>query len=150
MLPISHTIRAGRGVLAITIEVPLDAVLAVAPDGLIWPLEDVMTSQIVYDVERYVAILRTQKESGVVKWFDDKKGFGFLHTRSGDLFVHWKGIAGEGYRSLSQGQRVRFFRRPSVHDERGETFEAFDVEIDVTDVTPESESVPIPVAATAP
>jgi len=46
---------------------------------------------------------------GVVKWFNAEKGFGFI-AREGeaDVFVHYSAIAGDGYRSLEEGQRVEF------------------------------------------
>ncbi|MEI8011102.1 MAG: cold-shock protein [Candidatus Omnitrophota bacterium] len=46
---------------------------------------------------------------GKVKWFDDKKGFGFITPESGkDVFVHHSEIQGEGHRTLSDGQAVEF------------------------------------------
>ncbi len=46
---------------------------------------------------------------GTVKYFDNRKGFGFISRKGGaDLFVHYSNIAGDGYRSLQQGQRVEF------------------------------------------
>ena len=49
------------------------------------------------------------REQGVVKWFNDTKGFGFIQRASGeDVFVHFRAIRGEGHRSLSDGQRVEF------------------------------------------
>ena len=47
---------------------------------------------------------------GKVKWFDGKKGFGYIEKEdgSGDVFVHFNDIAGEGYRSLKEGDRVKF------------------------------------------
>ena len=47
---------------------------------------------------------------GVVKWFNDSKGYGFISVdgESKDVFVHHTGIQGEGYKSLSEGQRVEF------------------------------------------
>ena len=48
--------------------------------------------------------------TGVVKWFSDEKGFGFITPDEGskDLFVHHTGISGEGFRSLKEGERVSF------------------------------------------
>lgn len=48
-------------------------------------------------------------QSGTVKWFDGKKGFGFITKDDGtEVFVHFTGIAGEGYKTLKEGQRVEF------------------------------------------
>lgn len=69
--------------------------------------------------------LTAEGEVGTVKWFDEAKGFGFITISSVDeVFVHWKGIKGEGYRTLKSGDRVRFLRREG----RDHGFEAFDVE----------------------
>ncbi len=48
--------------------------------------------------------------TGTVKWFSDEKGFGFITPDGGgrDLFVHFTGISGDGYRSLSEGAKVSF------------------------------------------
>ena len=48
--------------------------------------------------------------TGTVKWFSDEKGFGFITPDGGgrDLFVHFSGITGDGYRSLSEGAKVSF------------------------------------------
>jgi len=49
------------------------------------------------------------RETGTVKWFDATKGFGFIVRDSGsDIFVHFTAIAGDGYRSLEEGQKVEF------------------------------------------
>ena len=46
---------------------------------------------------------------GKVKWFNDQKGFGFIEQDGGkDLFVHHTAIMGEGFKTLSEGQRVSF------------------------------------------
>ncbi len=46
---------------------------------------------------------------GHVKWFNDAKGYGFIAREDGpDVFVHYSAIAGEGFRSLSEGQAVQF------------------------------------------
>ncbi len=47
--------------------------------------------------------------SGTVKWFNDKKGFGFIENDDdGDVFVHHTDIQGSGFKSLSEGDRVSF------------------------------------------
>jgi CspA family cold shock protein len=48
--------------------------------------------------------------SGTVKWFNDSKGYGFIAPEDGskDVFVHHSNIAGSGFKSLSEGQRVEF------------------------------------------
>jgi CspA family cold shock protein len=46
---------------------------------------------------------------GVVKWFSDQKGYGFIEQENGeDLFVHYSAIVGNGFRSLSEGDEVTF------------------------------------------
>jgi CspA family cold shock protein len=48
-------------------------------------------------------------QEGTVKWFNNKKGWGFIQKEDGsDVFVHYSAIKGEGYRSLAEGERVRF------------------------------------------
>ena len=50
-----------------------------------------------------------QLETGIVKWFNDEKGFGFIARESGDdVFVHFSAINSEGRRSLHEGQNVSF------------------------------------------
>jgi CspA family cold shock protein len=48
--------------------------------------------------------------TGTVKWFNDKKGYGFITPEDGakDCFVHFSAIQGEGFKSLKEGQRVEF------------------------------------------
>ena len=51
--------------------------------------------------------------SGKVKWFDNKKGFGFIAQDSGqDVFVHHTSILGEGYKTLNEGETVSFETTP--------------------------------------
>jgi CspA family cold shock protein len=46
---------------------------------------------------------------GTVKWFSNEKGYGFISREDGDdLFVHFREIQGEGYKSREEGQRVEF------------------------------------------
>ena len=50
-----------------------------------------------------------QRVTGTVKWFNDSKGFGFLAVACGkDVFVHQSAIQAEGFRSLSEGDKVEF------------------------------------------
>ncbi|GAM73981.1 cold shock protein cspE [Vibrio ishigakensis] len=47
--------------------------------------------------------------TGTVKWFNDTKGFGFIQQENGpDVFAHFSAIVGDGFRSLSEGQKVEF------------------------------------------
>ena len=48
--------------------------------------------------------------TGTVKWFNAEKGFGFISQSNGgpDVFVHFRAIVGDGYKSLAEGQRVTF------------------------------------------
>lgn len=47
--------------------------------------------------------------TGTVKWFNEAKGFGFLERAGGpDVFVHFSAIQGDGFRTLTEGQKVQF------------------------------------------
>jgi CspA family cold shock protein len=47
--------------------------------------------------------------NGIVKWFNDSKGFGFLERENGeDVFVHFSAITGDGFKSLAEGDKVSF------------------------------------------
>lgn len=49
------------------------------------------------------------KTTGVVKWFNEEKGFGFIEQESGpDVFVHFRAIVDEGFKTLAEGQKVSF------------------------------------------
>jgi CspA family cold shock protein len=52
----------------------------------------------------------TERETGTVKWFNNGKGYGFISRDDdlGDVFVHYSAVEGDGFRSLSEGQRVEF------------------------------------------
>jgi len=48
-------------------------------------------------------------ETGTVKWFNNSKGFGFISREEGeDVFVHFKNIVGDGYKTLTEGNKVQF------------------------------------------
>lgn len=50
------------------------------------------------------------RETGIVKWFNDEKGFGFITPDSGgaELFVHFKAIESDGFKTLKEGQAVSY------------------------------------------
>lgn len=50
---------------------------------------------------------------GTVKWFDEKKGYGFITPKDGgkDLFVHYSNITGDGFKTLEEGQEVEYEAR---------------------------------------
>jgi len=52
----------------------------------------------------------SNRELGTVKWFDNTKGYGFIQRSSGqdDVFVHFRQIQGDGYKTLQEGQQVQF------------------------------------------
>lgn len=55
--------------------------------------------------------------TGTVKWFNDKKGFGFISQDNGqDVFVHQTAIEGEGFRTLAEGDKVEF---EVIKDQKG-------------------------------
>jgi CspA family cold shock protein len=51
----------------------------------------------------------SERETGTVKWFSRRKGYGFIERDTGgDVFVHYSVIAGDGFRNLDEGERVEF------------------------------------------
>ncbi|MEU9762402.1 cold-shock protein [Streptomyces sp. NPDC001834] len=50
-----------------------------------------------------------ERQNGTVKWFNDEKGYGFITPESGpDLFVHFRAVEGNGFKSLREGEKVSF------------------------------------------
>jgi len=51
----------------------------------------------------------SEKSTGTVKWFNESKGFGFIEQENGpDVFAHFSAIQGDGFKTLSEGQKVEF------------------------------------------
>ncbi|WP_025673470.1 cold-shock protein [Salinivibrio socompensis] len=52
----------------------------------------------------------SNQATGIVKWFNEEKGFGFITRENGekDVFVHFRSIVGEGFKTLIEGQHVNF------------------------------------------
>ena len=62
-----------------------------------------------------------EREKGTVKWFNERKGFGFIERESGsDIFVHFSSIKDSGFKTLKDGQSVEF---TVVSSEKGENAE---------------------------
>lgn len=51
---------------------------------------------------------------GVVKWFNDQKGFGFIESMGKDYFIHFKEIKSQGFKTLAEGEKVSF--EPATSD----------------------------------
>jgi len=63
----------------------------------------------------------SDKKTGTVKWFDSKKGYGFIEVEgSDDIFVHFSAIQEEGYKSLKDGQKVQFEVQKDDQGERAQ------------------------------
>ena len=59
---------------------------------------------------------------GTVKWFNSEKGYGFIAREGGDdVFVHFSAIQGDGYKSLTEGERVEFDVAPGRKGEEAQT-----------------------------
>lgn len=58
--------------------------------------------------------------NGTVKWFNEAKGFGFISNDdgSGDVFVHFSAIQGDGFKTLAEGQKVTYDVEPDPKDSR--------------------------------
>ncbi len=51
----------------------------------------------------------SERKTGVVKWFNDRKGFGFIKVdENQDVFVHYSALQGEGFKTLKEGESVEF------------------------------------------
>lgn len=53
-------------------------------------------------------------QEGVVKWFNNGKGFGFIESQGTDYFVHFSAIKGSGFKSLDEGAKVEFVPKKGV------------------------------------
>lgn len=66
--------------------------------------------------------------NGKVKWFNNRKGYGFIETEKGDVFVHYSQIKVEGFKTLADGVKVKF---DAVEGRNG--LQARNVELDLTE-----------------
>lgn len=63
--------------------------------------------------------------TGTVKWFNESKGFGFIEQESGpDVFAHFRAITGTGFKTLTEGQKVRFTVTQGQKGPQAENIEA--------------------------
>lgn len=66
-------------------------------------------ADLLFDFEVVGGIRRMSKTVGMVKWFNNAKGYGFIEQPGEqDIFVHYSAISGDGYKTLIQGQEVEF------------------------------------------
>jgi len=57
----------------------------------------------------FIFLRNVLMETGIVKWFNGSKGFGFISREEGeDVFVHYRSIEGEGFKTLEEGDKVQF------------------------------------------
>ncbi|HGF0738820.1 cold shock domain-containing protein [Legionella pneumophila] len=66
----------------------------------------------------------SEKLTGIVKWFNNAKGFGFIIKDNVDYFVHYKSIIGDGYKTLEEGSTVKFQVSKSERGLKAEEVEA--------------------------
>lgn len=65
--------------------------------------------------------------TGTVKWFNEAKGFGFIEQESGpDVFAHFSAISAEGFKTLNEGQKVKFTVTQGQKGPQAENIEAID------------------------
>ena len=75
----------------------------------------------VWEKNKQVRKKMADREKGTVKWFNERKGFGFIERENGsDVFVHFSSIKSEGFKTLKDGQAVEF---TLVNNEKGESAE---------------------------
>jgi len=66
-----------------------------------------------------------ERHQGTVKWFNAEKGYGFISREDGDdVFVHFSGIQGSGYRTLNEGDRVEFEIGPGRKGDEAQSVQA--------------------------
>ena len=67
---------------------------------------------VISDMKIFLEVLQMQQ--GTVKWFNSEKGFGFISNAEGgdDVFVHFSAIAGDGFKTLNEGQAVSYDVEP--------------------------------------
>ena len=59
--------------------------------------------------KKELSLRMAERKTGTVKWFNDAKGFGFIQQENGpDVFVHFSAISAEGFKSLSENDKVEF------------------------------------------
>jgi len=74
------------------------------------------------------------REEGTVKWFDDRKGYGFIQRENGeDIFVHFSNIKEEGFKSLDQGDKVAFSVEETERGLQAVDVNKADVDVDKAD-----------------
>ena len=120
---VSATVAALFSQLIVSLLIPLTGLMAFLLNGflalilmqLLLSIKTESLSKTITDLKKTKSSTITKKasdskhETGSVKWFDSSKGYGFITRDMGDdIFVHFRSIKGNGYRSLREGQAVKF------------------------------------------
>lgn len=94
-----------------TMKIPFH-LLALASTSRAWVQRSAISGARTIGAIRQMQMANDGIQSGVVKWFDSTKGFGFIvpdnATEGGDVFVHQTAIQTDGYRTLAEGERVEY------------------------------------------
>lgn len=117
---IRHSIETKGPSLEVTVDLALGELL-VAVTGDRGTYEQMLRDyfeRVVQEVIQTAVTLSTEPEYGEVKWFDESKGYGYIRSVDRtEVFVHWRGIEGDGFKTLESGQRVKFVRRQGSRSE---------------------------------
>jgi CspA family cold shock protein len=81
---------------------------AILSNATAWSL-DSLTHDVAHLIRIRIGVLKMSTATGIVKWFNADKGYGFIAQENGpDVFVHFRAIVSDGYKTLKEGQKVSF------------------------------------------
>lgn len=119
---IKYRVERKRAALRVVLDLELGEALAHRDDDAYLGRLETRLREIFLDIVDVLHIIGAESETGVVRWFDEVKGYGFIVDQDRqDVFVHYSKVVGDGFKTLQAGQPVRFKRR--VVAERVEAIE---------------------------